>query len=146
MPTIRKAAKTAAKHFESSHPFAIHRFNTDGRTVFATLTAKAKQPALIEDLKHGQLVFATVVQPFFKKLEYDCNQAARFWPLGTKGRVVLDPKRQFGKPIDSTTGVPTEALCRAVKAGDDPVVVAEWFGVPLGAVRAALAFEQYIAA
>jgi len=146
MPTIRSAAKTAAKQFSTPHPFAVHRFDTDGQTIFATLIESEKKPALIEDLKHGQYVFETIVRPFFKKLEYGKNEAIRFWPLGTSGRVVLDPERQFGKPIDDLTGVPATALWRAVQAGDDPVSVAKWFEVPLEAVRAAIAFEKSLAA
>ncbi|HEV3340056.1 MAG TPA: hypothetical protein VG125_06855 [Pirellulales bacterium] len=60
-----------------------------------------------------------------------------------KGRVVLDPERQFGRPIDAETGVPTSAVydaCRAGK-GQDQKEVANWFGIPLSAVQAAVAFE-----
>ena len=146
LPTIRRAAKTAAQQFSTCHPFAVHRFDTDGQTIFATLIRSEKTSALIEDLKQGQYVFETIVRPFFRKLEYDTNEAIRFWPLGTGGRVVLDPGRQFGKPIDSETGVPATALYRAVQAGDEPVTVAKWFEVPLEAVRAAIAFEKSLAA
>ncbi len=146
LDTIRRAAKTAAKQFGTAFPFAVHRFDTDGRTVFATLLDGEKQTAVIEDLKHGQYVFDTIVRPFFKKLEYGHDAAIRFWPLGAADRVVLDPARQFGKPIDHETAVPTSALYRAVQAGDDPVAVAKWFDVPLAAVCAAITFESSIAA
>jgi uncharacterized protein (DUF433 family)/DNA-binding transcriptional MerR regulator len=144
LQTIRKAAKTAEKRFGNPHPFALHRFDTDGRTIFATLIGSEKR--LVEDLRHGQYVFDTVVRPFFKKLEYSQDRAIRFWPLGVGQRVVLDPERQFGTPIDDATAVPTSALFLAVQAGDDPVAVAQWFKVPLAAVRAAIAFEQPLAA
>jgi uncharacterized protein (DUF433 family) len=70
---------------------------------------------------------------------YSYPEAARI----IKGRVVLDPERSFGKPIDAEAGVPTRALCDAALAGggQSPAVVAEWFGVPLEAVQAAVAFE-----
>jgi uncharacterized protein (DUF433 family) len=146
LPAIRKAAKTAARQFGADHPFAIHRFDTDGCTVFATLARAEKEAALVEDLKHGQFVFDTIVRPFFKKLEYGQDEAIRFWPMGMGKRVVLDPARQFGKPIDNETAVPTAALYRAVEVGDDPVLVAKWFNVPLDAVRAAIVFEKSLAA
>jgi hypothetical protein len=31
--------------------------------------------------------------------------AARWWPLGRTRGIVIDPKRQFGQPIDDATGV-----------------------------------------
>jgi len=146
LQTIRMAAKTAAKHFGCQHPFTVHRFDTDGRTIFATLIQSERKKALVEDLKHGQLVFDDIIRPFFKKLEYHKDDAIRFWPLGSTRRVVLDPLRHFGKPIDAPTGVPTTALFHAVKAGGDPSTVATWFNVPDAAVAAAVKFEESLAA
>ncbi|NLX95553.1 MAG: DUF433 domain-containing protein [Rhodopirellula sp.] len=146
LPTIRRAAKTAAAQFGTMHPFAVHRFDTDGRTVFATLLSEEKDTAIVEDLKHGQYVFDGIMRPFFKHIEYGQDEAIRFWPQGMSGRVVLDPERQFGKPIDSRTGVPATALYMAVQAGEDPVCVAEWFDVPLESVRAAVSFEEHLVA
>ena len=144
--TIRSAAKTAAQQFGCPYPFTVHRFDTDGRTIFATLIKAERKEALVEDLKHGQYVFDSIIRPFFKKLEYRQDEAIRFWPLSQRGRVVLDPQRQFGKPIDAPTGVPTQALFLATKAGDDPSNVATWFNVPVAAVTAAVKFEESLAA
>jgi uncharacterized protein (DUF433 family) len=146
LQTIRRSAKMAADHFKCSHPFTVHRFDTDGGRIFATLINKEKKQRLVEDLKHGQYVFENIVRPFFKKLEYHQDDAIRFWPLTRSGRVVLDPQRHFGKPIDFLTGVPTRALYCAIKAGDDPVTVATWFNVPAAAVSAAVKFEESLAA
>ena len=146
LQTIRRAAKTAARQFQCSHPFTLHRFDTDGRDIFATLILGEKSKSLIEDLKHGQFVFETIVRPFFKKLEYRQDDAIRFWPMNRTGRVVLDPERHFGKPIDASTGVPTKALYLAVKAGDDPKTVATWFNVPKAAVAVAVKFEESLSA
>ena len=146
LQTIRRAARMAARQFQCPHPFTIHRFDTDGRDIFATMLHSEKRKPLIEDLKHGQYVFNNIVKPFFKKLEYHKDDAIRFWPLNRTGRVVLDPKRHFGKPIDATTGVPTKALHLAVKAGDNPTTVANWFDVPYAAVVAAVKFEESLSA
>jgi uncharacterized protein (DUF433 family) len=146
LQTIRQAARTAAHQFQRPYPFTLHRFDTDGRDIFATLRQSEKRRKLIEDLKHGQYVFENIVRPFFKKLEYRQDDAIRFWPLSRTGRVVLDPQRHFGKPIDDPTGVPTEALFLAVKAGEDPPTVATWFNVPHAAVAAAVEFEESLAA
>ena len=72
--------------------------------------------------------------------------AVRFWPQDITGRVVLDPRRRFGKPIDSPTGVPTISLFHAIEAGEDAATVASWFAVPVAAITAAVAFEKSFAA
>lgn len=142
---IRKASKSAAAKFHVQYPFTVKRFDTDGRTIFATLQKDEKSAPIVEDLQRGQLVFQKIIRPFFKKLDYGTvNDIQRFWPMQKRGRVVLDPLRKFGQPIDSESGVPTEALFRAVSAGDgqDVKSVANWFDVPLEAVKAAVRFER----
>ncbi len=148
MQTIRKAAEIAAEKFDTDYPFAVQRFDTDGRSIFATLKAAQKNTTVIEELKHGQLVFKEIVRPFFRKLEYDGqNIARRYWPMEQKGRIVLDPERHFGKPIDAETGVPTIAIYQAISAGDgqNAQAVAKWFDIPIKAVNAAIRFEQSLA-
>lgn len=148
LQAIRKAAIAAARKFRVDYPFAVKRFDTDGRNIFATLTSSETDRELVEELQHGQLVFNTIVKPFFKKLEYRGeSDVERFWPLEKSGRVVIDPARRFGKPIDSETAVPTSAIFQAVTAGggQDVQSVANWFDIPLEAVQAAVRFERSLA-
>jgi uncharacterized protein (DUF433 family) len=145
MTVIRKASDEAARLFGTRYPFAVKRFDTDGRRIFATLQDHTDDQRAVLELGKGQLVFESVVRPFFRKLEYrDGGEALRYWPLDRNGRIVLDPERSFGKPIDAETGVPTKALYDAVTAGggQSPESVAEWFGVPREAVQAAVTYES----
>ena len=57
-------------------------------------------------------------------------------------RVVVDPARNFGRPTDNDTGVPTDVLAAALVAeGGDAARVARWWGVPVEAVEQAAEFE-----
>lgn len=143
MQTIRKASAAAAVRFATDYPFTVKRFDTDGRTIFATMIRQEQDRLVVEDLKKGQYVFDEIVKPFFRKLEFSgIQEVSRFWPMEKKGRVVLDPERKFGKPIDADSGIPTKALYEAVCAGQSPRDVAKWFGVPIQTVQAAVAFEE----
>ncbi len=144
---IRKAAAAAARKFHTNYPFTVKRFDTDGTHIFATLEGKETKKKLIEELKHGQLVFTKFIRPFFKKLDYGTVDIEKFWPLKKSGRVVLDPMRRYGQPIDNETGISTAAIFEAVTAGDgqDVNIVAKWFGIPQEAVRAAVRFERSLA-
>jgi uncharacterized protein (DUF433 family) len=149
MAVIREAAEEAVRRFDTPYPFAVKRFDTDGERIFATLQEEARDERATLELGRGQIVFDTVARPFFRKLEYrDGGDALRYWPMNRDGKVVLDPERSFGQPIDAQTGVPTRALYDAVLAGDgqSPEVVAQWFGVPVDAVQAAVNFEQSLLA
>jgi len=145
MQTIRRASAAATAKFSTSYPFSVKRFDTDGRTIFATMMKDESDTVLVEDLKSCQYVFDQIVKPFFRKLEFRGTQdVVRFWPMEKKGRVVLDPERKFGKPIDAASGVPTKAIYDAVFAGggQSPRDVARWLDIPIQAVEAAVAFEN----
>jgi uncharacterized protein (DUF433 family) len=144
LQTIRRASRTARTRFRTDYPFSVKRFDTDGRTIFATLKGKTRSTVLIEDLEKGQYVFEKILRPFFRKLDYRNQEIARYWPCSRHGRIVLDPARKFGKPIDAETGVPTSSIVDALSAGggQPPEVVARWLGIPIAAVTAAVRFER----
>lgn len=145
LETIRIASEKAASRYHSACPFSVKRFDTDGTAIFATLQKETPKKVLVEDIAKGQYVFEKVMRPFFRKLEYGKNvDLVRYWPLSKTGRIVLDPQRKFGKPIDSETGVPTHVIADALSAGggQSPAVVARWLGIPLAAVRKAAQFER----
>jgi uncharacterized protein (DUF433 family) len=149
MSVIRRAAEEASGTFGTPYPFAVKRFDTDGRRIFATLQPRSAEERVLVELGKGQSVFEGVVRPFFRKLEYHGEgDALRYWPMEREGRVVLDPERAFGQPIDAETGVPTRTLYSAVTAGNGqtPREVAWWFGVPVEAVKAAVAYQQSLLA
>jgi uncharacterized protein (DUF433 family) len=62
------------------------------------------------------------------------------------GIVVLDPRRSFGQPIVNDEGVSTRVLAGAVQAEQSIERVAEWFEVKPASVRAAVDFENQLAA
>ncbi|MEA3400021.1 MAG: DUF433 domain-containing protein [Armatimonadota bacterium] len=148
LQVIRAAAREGGKLFSTDHPFAVKSFRTDGQSIFAELertrAASIGLPAerLIEELHIAQMVFPDMVEPYFEDIDWGDVEAEAYWPCGHDGRIVLDPTRSFGQPIDDLTGVPTEALYSFVTAGDDPEMVADWYGIPLAAVEAAVEFEH----
>ena len=142
---IRAAEQHARDIFQVDHPFATKRFKTDGRRIFAELKKKHGERPLV-DLADNQLTFRSMVEPHLKDIDFDGGQQAlRWWPLGARHSVLLDPQRSFGQPI-VREGVPTSVLARAFKKEQSLETVAKWFEVGVGAVRDALEFERNIAA
>jgi uncharacterized protein (DUF433 family) len=149
MATIRKAAQSAAAQFNTSHPFAVKRFHTDGYRLFAEMenqhNGRGAGRRIYQELPACQYVLAQVTEPFFKKLDYEGDLVRHYWPMGKEQPVVLDPARSFGQPIDAGSGVPTRVLYSAHKAGDSVDEVAHWFRVKPDAVRAAIEYEESLA-
>jgi uncharacterized protein (DUF433 family) len=145
--TIRIAADKARRITKSNNPFASRQFVTDGSTIFAEIVQQTGNSELL-DLKNDQMAFRRVFLPSLRlKLELGERGVERLWPLGKNRPVVIDPRRQFGQPISRDEGVPTSVLAGAYASMRQSVnSVARWYEVSRAAVRAAVDFEQRLAA
>jgi uncharacterized protein (DUF433 family)/DNA-binding transcriptional MerR regulator len=143
LPAIRQCLERAAEEVNDPRPFSTRRFRTDGRTIFLEITQDAQEGELI-DLRGRQRVFRTIVEPSLRDLEFDADVVARWFPLGPKRSVVIDPARAFGRP--SAASVPTQVLAAAVAAEGSTERAARAYEVPIEAVRDALDFERKLAA
>jgi len=139
---IHRARERAAEMFKVSHPFCTNRFVTDGRQFFIEVEPDQSQASLIE-IGNPQQVFTQIMKPFIKELEFqDGSGVIRWWPMGDARAVVLDPERNFGRPISSPGGVPTEVLARAADVAKSVEEVASWYGVSSREVVDAVEFEN----
>ena len=145
-PVIRRCAEHARELIGSDHPFSSQRFRTDGRTIFAEGLDRAGERQLF-DLAKSQFAFGRVIGPsLYAGIEFsESDRPARWWPMGERTPVVIDPARSFGQPIESLGGVPTRTLADAVAAEGSIAKVARLFRLELQSVRAAHRFEQQLA-
>ncbi|MDH2349557.1 hypothetical protein QCM80_02515 [Bradyrhizobium sp. SSUT112] len=143
---VRRAIELGSE-IVSDYPFANARFRTDGKTlILQVLDDNGDDDKLIDLFKSGQYLMQKVIEPSLKNLEFEDDVATRWWPLGRAKGVVIDPKRQFGQPIDDATGVPTSVLAQAAQTEGSPAIAAKRFMVPVASVHRAVAFELQHAA
>jgi len=142
--TMRDAHIAAKVKLGTDHPFCTHKFATDGREILLHHAQESGDACLV-DITNDQREFERIVTPFLKKLDFD-HGIARWWPLGKKRMVVVDPVRNLGQPTAARSGVPTRVLARSFKANGSVESVVRWFEVAPGEVRDAVKFEQTLAA
>lgn len=134
---IRGSHEVASKKYETEHPFCTRQFLTDGKHILEEFESEFQ-----ETIK-GQILFPDVIKPFIRELEFSDNETLlRWWPLGREKSIVLDPKRQFGKPIAAESGVSTEVLYYAVEVEQSIEEVADWYEVNTFEVEDAVNFER----
>jgi uncharacterized protein (DUF433 family) len=143
---IRLCAERARELTGRDHPLSSRRFRADGRTIFAEVVDQAGEKQLL-DLGKNQLAFARVIGPsLYAGVEFSVDDMpARWWPMGEKREIVIDPTRSFGQPIVSDGGVPTAVLADAVEAEGSIAKVASLFRLPQHSVRAAVRYEKRLA-
>jgi uncharacterized protein (DUF433 family) len=143
--TIRIAEEHARRAFKTDHPFCTQKFKTDGCTILADLVEETGEKKML-DIAELQQVFRAFVEPFVLTLDFVEDKAVRWWPMGNKKTVVLDPSRCFGQPIVALEGVPTLNLVMAFRKNKSVGDVAKWHEVSERSVRDAIAFEEKWAA
>ena len=142
---IHEAFELAKERFESSHPFSAINFKTDGKRIFEETVKDGK--AQLSDLHLNQIVIADFIAPTLTKaIEFDTNRAALWYPRFPSKTILLDPHRSFGRPILRESGVPTEAIFAAYEAEEEVGLVARQFDISSVQVKAAISFQQRLAA
>lgn len=148
LKVIRATIDAATRHFGSDYPLSNKHFLTDGRRIFLEAVEEATGTQKLIDVAGRQFVFSEIVRPsLFAGIEYNDGQASRWYPMQRSRAIVLDPKVQFGAPILSDAGVPTDTIFDAWRAeGQDRNAVARIYGITPAQVAAAVSFEQRLAA
>lgn len=144
---IRVAAEKARDLFGNDHPFTTKAFFSDGRGIFADLQRAGVREKGLVNLVTDQYCFRNVMLPSFRaQIELSTDRAARWWPMGRKKKIVLDPARQFGQPIVAENGLSTSVLAKAFDVMGSEALVGKWYKVSNAAVRQAVAYERQLAA
>lgn len=149
LPTLRMSYRNLQERYGEKHGFCHEELKdglkTDGSTVFLDSLDAGNRRALV-DLFNKQRAIPEVLEPFLKKLDFDpISKLAARWRIADG--VLVDPMLNFGKPVAVNAGVSTHVLYRAFLAnGQSAEVVSGWYDVDLAAVRAAVKFEQGLAA
>jgi len=145
LQTIRLASQQAL--FNHPYPFTCKRFQTDGKTIFATALEESGETQLL-DLPKRQFAFTKIIEPsLYRGIEFGRDELASHWyPLANSKAIVLDPAIAFGKPIVTQGSIRTSILYDAFKVEENKQYVARLYEVPVRAVEAAIRFEERLAA
>jgi hypothetical protein len=144
---VRAAIEMAREVYGMDRPLSTQRFKHNGRDIFLQVIERdvdgEEREALINTFRR-QYEFTAIVEPSLKNIEFDDAGTPRlWWPRGKSAKIVVDPDRSFGQPIEVTSSVPTSILAAAGKALG-PEAAARAYEVGISAVRRSMAFESEI--
>jgi uncharacterized protein (DUF433 family) len=141
LQSLMRVRAQLKKDLATRHPFSRREVLSDGKRVF-TLGLDLEGQREMVDVLNRQRVFADILLPFLKKIDYDAaSKLATRWCIADG--IVIDPQRSLGKPIVEEVGIKTMILESAYTANnEDAEAVADWYGVLPSHVMAAVAFER----
>jgi uncharacterized protein (DUF433 family) len=142
---VRQGLTMSRELVGDERPLSTLRFQTDGRTIFLPVAEETGDPHLI-DIFSRQLSFRRILAPCLRDIEFERDLPARWRIGGPLKRIVIDPLRSFGKPIDDETGVPVDMLAQAAIVEGSIEKAARAYAVPVRAVEQAVVFARRLAA
>lgn len=139
---IRTAADTARRVLNTDHPFAVRRIHTDGRRIFAEAQEATGDRALYDLVGDNFAIYDVVVDSFVASVDYEDDTPTRWKPDSRFDRIVVDPRRAFGQPVEVISGAPAEALFDAWRAEKgNAAKVAAFYGTDTAGVQQAVRFK-----
>ena len=116
--TIRKVALRLRQRHHVDHPFAMNkRFKADGKSIFEEFVSDEGERRLV-NLMNDNFELVPMVDPsLFEQVFYVDDLARRWTPLPAHGRVVIDPKIAFGRPVVDKIWIPTETFVQGLSRG-----------------------------
>lgn len=141
---LKAVMRELRRRLNDNNPLALERaIFTDGAVVFEEIDGR------LIDLLNNAYVLEDVLKPGLSgRVRFISGRAAWLEPFPIEMPLVrIDPKRSFGRPIiaEGKNFVPITPLVEAVRV-EGTLPAADWFGLSVGAVRQAIAFEKRIAA
>jgi uncharacterized protein (DUF433 family) len=98
---------------------------------------------LISADKKLQTVIVQVLRPFINKIEFnDEKMTDKFYPLGKKKAVVVNPENQFGQPVIEGTNVLVQTIYSLSKAGESNKSIAKLFNLNSRQIHDAIGFAK----
>jgi hypothetical protein len=142
---IRSAIDLAREVLAKDHPLSTNRFKTAGREIFLQVIETDEDGIERERLLNlfkRQYEFNGILDPILKEVDFgDDEYPSRWWPIGRRANIVVDPDRSFGAPIDAESSVPTGVLS-AAGANMGIRTAARAYEVREAAVKRAMEFEE----
>jgi len=145
---LRKALHEV-KQILGGHHYARRDFFTDGNKIYLQVRRERNEAdALLELLSGGQWVIAPIIKQLAHQIEFEqlTGFAQRWFPLGPRGLVVVDPKISFGMPSLMGRGIST-ANVYDLFLGESETLdhVCSWMNLSEREVQAAVKFERHLA-
>lgn len=147
LQSIRRAAESASKIFETTHPFAKKAFYTDGKTILARIAEENNDPDLLDLLKKQYQMEPIIAPSLYECLDFDKVEIAeKWWPLGKKNRIVIDPKRNFGKPIIDDVNIRVDTIIDLINRKKSISDISEWYEIDEKTINSAIDYHKRVSA
>lgn len=144
MSELREFIDLLRERMGVPYPLAHHRpFIADRQLVLEAQDDAGLDPEFcLVAVVRGQLILTSASQSFVQRVTWNEEQVAAAWRPADdpESPVLMDPEFRFGRP--AVKGISTEVIWEQTEGGESAEEAAEGFGLSLGDVRWAIAYES----
>ncbi|MCL2090695.1 MAG: DUF433 domain-containing protein [Micrococcales bacterium] len=138
MQRIRPAVTRLADEFGLQTALASEQLKTDGAEVLWQFGEETADPELRDRLvvvRNGQMVFTEVVERYLRTITYRNGRVAVIQLPQFTPKVVVDPRRNFGRPTIDARGIRVDDVRDRLAAGEPVPQVAADYRLDLAVVE-----------
>ncbi|RKS26583.1 uncharacterized protein DUF433 [Flavobacterium endophyticum] len=137
---IIKAHSELSNMYETAFPFAVSQIIESIRCVGKRIVFELKSGDIV-DLNATKQLNLKFIQEFAKKIVFDKNNLAeKFYPMGKKSSIVVNPHNQFGQPVIDKTNIFPETIYNLYKSKESKKFIAASYDLSLKQVDDAIAY------
>lgn len=134
---ILEAHKHMSKELKTPYPFASYNLLVNKREILYEATSNT----WVHADKSNQIIIHNLIKDFFNKIDFSENALAqRFWPLGKKHSIVVDPHHQFGQPVITGTNINAATVFSMYQSGEPLSTIGILYDLTEEQVNDAIAF------
>lgn len=139
--TVKRAYQNAQNEFGLDYPFAHLRLQSLGSHIVHVISGQSTLQTL-DSLQ--QWTLPGLVQETVDQLEYELELAAKWYPIGKKIPIVVDPKISAGLPVVVNRGVTVQAIDKRFKAGQTMQFMAKDLKLEVSVVEEVVRYAQRV--
>ncbi len=142
--TVRLAYDNARKIFHLDYPFARVELKAIGGRIVHIIREPGISLQAIDQPEQHTLP-DLVQQIVTEQIEYEYELASRWYPVGKKIPIVVDPRISAGVPIIEGRGITVEAIYKRFKADQDIAFIEKDFDLKHGIVEKVIRYREKLA-
>lgn len=135
--TILAAHESMASQLHTPYPFATSQVFTDGKHILYSL----EDGTTINADKSLQIAFKEIIESFCRKIDFSSDKLAeRYYPLGKKHKIIVDPHHQFGQPTIADTNLLAQTIYQLYSAGESKAFLSRLYNISDKEINDAVSF------
>ena len=139
--TVKRAHDNARKEWGSDYPFAHLQLKALGGHIVRLISGQPSHQA-VDELK--QWTIPGLVLETYDQLEFELDLASKWYPVGKKIPIVVDPRISAGLPVVLGRGVTVETIEKRFEAGQKQAFIAKDFALEEAVVEEVIRYARRV--